>query len=175
MIVATCRAYFRASMVSERSIGAVLDHMNELLNHDLTGGRFVTAAVGLIDPAASRMQLFSAGQAPMFFFDAARNRVQALSADHLPLGVVPAYAAGPPREIEFGPGDTLVLVTDGFLEWPDRNGEHFDEQRLAATICELRSHSAEELIKALYERVLEFSDGTLQRDDLTAVVTKRDE
>ena len=67
-----------------------------------------------------------------------------------------------------------MLVTDGLLEWPDRHGEQFDEQRLAATIHEHRGCSAEELTNALYERVLEFSGGTPQRDDLKAVVIKRD-
>jgi serine phosphatase RsbU (regulator of sigma subunit) len=71
------------------------------------------------------------------------------------------------------PGDMLVLVTDGFYEWEDPNGEQFGLSRLETVIRESSDDSAEGMIKQLRAAVESFSKGTEQKDDLTAVVLKR--
>jgi len=66
-----------------------------------------------------------------------------------------------------------VLVTDGFYEWQNPEKEEFGIARLKETIRDARDCSAEEVIARLYKAVKEFSRGTEQADDLTAVVLKR--
>jgi serine phosphatase RsbU (regulator of sigma subunit) len=66
----------------------------------------------------------------------------------------------------------LVLATDGFLEWTNREGEQFGVKRLEETIRKSKEKRASELIATLYGAVLAFSGGTKQQDDLTAVVIK---
>jgi hypothetical protein len=67
----------------------------------------------------------------------------------------------------------LVLITDGFYEWEDRNEEQFGLERLENTIREARDSTAEEVISKLRTAVEKFCGGTEQKDDLTAVVLKR--
>ncbi len=67
----------------------------------------------------------------------------------------------------------IVLVTDGFYEWQNPESEEFGLERLKETIHAARDCSPEEVIKRLYTAVKEFSKGTAQNDDLTAVVLKR--
>jgi serine phosphatase RsbU (regulator of sigma subunit) len=71
------------------------------------------------------------------------------------------------------PGDLLVMVTDGFYEWEDPNGEQFGLSRLEAVIRKQRDRRAEEVIEQLRSAVASFCKGTKQMDDLTAVVLKR--
>jgi serine phosphatase RsbU (regulator of sigma subunit) len=70
-------------------------------------------------------------------------------------------------------GDMIVLVTDGFYEWENPEGQEFGLERLKETIREARDCSAEEVITRLHKAVKDFSKGTEQKDDLTAVVLKR--
>jgi serine phosphatase RsbU (regulator of sigma subunit) len=70
-------------------------------------------------------------------------------------------------------GDMLVLVTDGFYEWEDPDGEQFGLNRLEAVVRESSDCSAEEVISRLRRAVEDFCQGTEQKDDLTAVVLKR--
>jgi serine phosphatase RsbU (regulator of sigma subunit) len=70
-------------------------------------------------------------------------------------------------------GDMIVLVTDGFYEWQNPEAEEFGLDRLRDTIREARDCSANEVIARLYTAVTDFSRGTKQEDDLTAVVIKR--
>src|SRR6185503_7053858 len=70
-------------------------------------------------------------------------------------------------------GDMIVLVTDGFYEWQNPELEEFGLERLRDTIRDSRDCAAHEVIARLYTAVKNFSRGTEQQDDLTAVVIKR--
>src|SRR5262249_17840390 len=70
-------------------------------------------------------------------------------------------------------GDMIVLVTDGFYEWENPDGEEFGMQRVEGVIRECRDCSAEDVISNLRQAVTVFCKGTKQKDDLTAVVLKR--
>jgi len=71
------------------------------------------------------------------------------------------------------PGDIVILITDGFLEWENKNGEYFGAERLAAVVQQFNDREPEVIIAELYDSVLKFAQGTLQQDDLTSVLIKR--
>ena len=79
----------------------------------------------------------------------------------------------PPKILELNAGDVLVLATDGFCEWANREGEQFGAERFKETIRQLKEECPSDVISALCGAVLAFSGGTKQQDDLTAVVIKR--
>ncbi len=174
LIVAVCRAYMRASTsTGETDLPTALGRVNDLLHADIPDGRFVTAAVGVIDPATSTMALVSAGQAPMLFYEARSGTVFNWDADDLPLGVAAGLQFEAPRKIRFESGDVLVLTTDGFFEWANAEGESFGTRRLAEF---LKGHHALEpaaFIAALHAAVAAHAAGTEQADDLTALIVRR--
>jgi sigma-B regulation protein RsbU (phosphoserine phosphatase) len=174
LIVAVCRAYMRASASSGSvDLSGALGRVNDLLHADIPEGKFVTAAVGLIDPGQSRMSLVSAGQAPILFYEAKTGTVHNWDADDLPLGIMSGLGFDEAREVEFGPGDVLVLTTDGFFEWANAEGEQFGTQRLVEFLRTKHDLQPEAFIGALHQAVVAHSGGTEQGDDLTAVVIKK--
>jgi serine phosphatase RsbU (regulator of sigma subunit) len=80
-----------------------------------------------------------------------------------------------PIRIRLEPGDIVLLITDGFFEWENRAGELFGTQRLAEIVGRYSDREPEVIIAELYQAVLDFSEGTRQKDDLTAVLIKRDD
>jgi sigma-B regulation protein RsbU (phosphoserine phosphatase) len=80
---------------------------------------------------------------------------------------------GPGTEGRLEAGDTLALITDGFFEWTNPEGEEFGLDRLEAVIHEARDCKPEEVIAKLRLAVETFCRGTKQQDDLTAVLLKR--
>jgi serine phosphatase RsbU (regulator of sigma subunit) len=86
---------------------------------------------------------------------------------------MPNFASEAPVVLEFKPGDLLVLTTDGFFEWEDAKGEQFGVKRLEDVVRARRELAPADIISALYKAVIEFSGGTKQSDDLTAVVIKK--
>jgi serine phosphatase RsbU (regulator of sigma subunit) len=173
LCMAACRAYARAGFAAVQDLRAFLCRMNQLLHQDLPTAKFVTLAAGLLHPAQSTLQLISAGHGPLLFYSSAQNSFHAYSAQGVPLGMLPraSYSAG--EELQFGRGDILVLVTDGFVEWTNAEHDDFGEERLKEVIRMHRDKPAATIISELYAAVLKFAGSMPQNDDLTALVVKR--
>ena len=173
LVMAACRAYARANFLTDGDPTTVLDHLNQLLFEDLPPERFVTFAVALLDSSGSKLQMLSAGQGPLLVYRAATGETQNLEAQGIPLGLMPGIKYGLAIELSLGPGDMFVMVTDGFYEWENPQGEDFGLARLQKVIRESCDYSPEEVIQRLHSAVISFCQGTKQMDDLTAVVLKR--
>ena len=173
LIAAECRALLRASLSLTQNLERVLALVNDLLNADLPDDRFVTTFVGLLDPQEHRFAYISAGQGPLFHFTRATGAVQELPTSGLPLGILPGCTYALSREMEFAPGDMLVFLTDGFIEWPDPARNRFGSDNIHALLRRHHALSAAGLIQEIYRAARLFAHGTPQEDDLTAVVVKR--
>jgi serine phosphatase RsbU (regulator of sigma subunit) len=173
LVSALCRAYARASFLSADGHDHVLERLNGLLANDLADDRFVTFAVVFLDPQSAEVKVLSAGHGPILWYRRATNKLEDFEAQGIPLGMIPGMTYEDSRMKSLSAGDMLVLITDGFYEWQNPDNEEFGVERLKETIREARDCSAEEVIARLYKAVKDFSRGTEQADDLTAVVLKR--
>ena len=172
LVSALCRAYARASFLADGH-DRVLDRLNSLLADDLANNRFVTFAVIFLNPASGEIKVLSAGHGPILWYRRAVNKWENFEAQGIPLGMIPGIPYEDSRLKSLKAGDMIVLVTDGFYEWQNPEKEEFGIERLKDTIRQARDCSAEEVITQLYTAVKDFSKGTEQNDDLTAVVLKR--
>jgi serine phosphatase RsbU (regulator of sigma subunit) len=139
----------------------------------MTEGRFVTFVVALCTPNSSRVELLSAGHGHLFLYFLREDHFNKMDAQGPPLGISSILVSEPPSILERNPGDLLVLATDGFFEWANSQREQFGAKRLEETVRGAREKSSDEIISTLYKAVVDFSGGTKQQDDLTAVVIKR--
>ena len=173
LVAAVCRAYTRASMPTDTDLEPVMSCINELLVEDLPDNRFVTFVAAVLSESSSSLQLLSAGHAPLYFYEAAEDTIHAFDAQDIPLGITGGMSYGPVKLLDMKPGDTLVLLTDGFFEWANPDGEMYGTKRLGQAILTAKAQPACDLIQHLKESVESFAERTLQSDDLTAVVIKR--
>ena len=173
LVSASCRAYSRASLLAGADKNGLLDQLNKLLADDLSANRFVTFAVVFLDPSNAGVKVLSAGHGPILLLKTRTDKIENVEAHGIPLGMIAGIPYGGGTEARLEPGDMLVLITDGFYEWENPEGEQFGLQRLEATIREAQDCTAEEVIARLRESVQRFCRGTAQQDDLTAVVLRR--
>jgi serine phosphatase RsbU (regulator of sigma subunit) len=173
LLAAVCRAYVRANFTPECGMLTAMERVNTALAQDVGPRRFVTFVAVACTPGSPRVELLSAGHGPLFLYWLREDRFDAMPAQGLPLGLMPDLGSDPPQVLEFNPGDLLVITTDGFFEWANAQDEQFGEERMEATIRAAKDKSPAEIISDLHKAVIEFSGGTPQDDDLTAVVIKR--
>jgi len=173
ILVTACRAYFRALANHDDPLHQIMAQVDALIAADVPAGRFITAAVALLDPHANRLSLYSAGHGPLFFYAAATDAIETIDADQPPLGISSFNGDSRARVIDLAPGDMLALVTDGFFECHNPAGEMLGAGRLSESIRRHQALESAALIHRLHQEVLEFSHGTPQADDITAVVFKR--
>jgi serine phosphatase RsbU (regulator of sigma subunit) len=173
LLAAVCRAYARANFTAENGLLIAMERINAALARDMIEGRFVTFVVALCTPNSSRVELLSAGHGPLFLYFLREDHFNKMDAQGPPLGISSILVSEPPSILELNPGDLLVLATDGFFEWANSQREQFGAKRLEETVRGAREKSSDEIISTLYKAVVDFSGGTKQQDDLTAVVIKR--
>jgi serine phosphatase RsbU (regulator of sigma subunit) len=173
MLASVCRAYSRASFNDHDNLATTVKNINHSFSEDLTPERFATFVAAVFQEGSNQIELLSAGHGPIFIYSARDKSLQRMHAQILPLGVAPEIDGIIPVTLAMQTGDLVLLITDGFFEWEDPNQEPFGTERLAEALQRFSDREPEVIIAELYHAVLQFSKGTSQKDDLTAVIIKR--
>jgi phosphoserine phosphatase RsbU/P len=148
--------------------------VNNQLAATLADDRFITAFIGLLDPATHRLRFHSGGQAPILHFKAASGTCARYNPTSFPLAAMPLTTLRPAIVVDLMPGDILVLLSDGIYEYHDRQNEQFGEGRVEAVLRVHHGSRMSELSGFLLDAVQAFAQGAPQEDDVTLVLVKRE-
>jgi len=166
---AMLRMAFRLGADLEDAFAEVNDQLADTLPDD----RFITAFIGLLDPATHRMRFVSAGQGPILHYQAASGSFARYPPTSFPLGAMHLPARRAASTLELLPGDVLLLLSDGLYEQHDASGEMFGEERVEQIVREHGPASMAALSARLLAALPAFSRGTAQEDDITLVLLRR--
>jgi phosphoserine phosphatase RsbU/P len=172
LMMARTHAMFRslAARPDARDLFAEPARAMQLVNAALAEGNagcmFVTLFLGVLDLAARRLAYVRAGHVPPFHRNgAALTRLRA--ATDPPLGLVEGFEFHQ-DDTTLSPGDSLLVVTDGFTEAADADGALFGDERVAA-FFESAQGRAGDALASLAQAVHAFEAGQ-QFDDMAAVL-----
>ena len=172
--VTQMHAMLRMALRLGASLETALVELNNVLAETLADDRFITAFIGLLDPATHRLRYISAGQAPILHFQAAAGCCVAHGPTSFPLGALPLSSPRPARELELAPGDVLVLLSDGIYEHLGPDGDEFGVERVQAVVAALHAGRMQALAEAVLAELARFARGVPQEDDITVVLVKRE-
>ena len=166
------RHTLRSAVVREQVPSRVLAQTNQAMLQQIDDDRFCTAAyvrIDIDDPPSGRVGIAasSAGH-PRPIVVRADGRAEALDCSGTLLGVV----SDPDLvdvSLELGPGDAVVLYTDGVTEARQGN-ELFGEDRLLAALGSLAGRSAEAIAAGLEQHVADYRRSA--RDDTAILVIR---
>jgi phosphoserine phosphatase RsbU/P len=167
-------AFLRASLRAATHIGysphISMAKVNYLLWESIERNQFVTAFYGILDVTNKTLGYTNAGHNPPLLLDK-NGDSRFLEHGSFPLGMF--------RDTRYHeyylttePGEILVLYTDGVTEAQNPEGEEFGRERLADAVKANRQLGARELISAVQNVVLEWTDGRGATDDVTYFVIK---
>ena len=176
LLMAICRAYTRATFPSQMELQEAMRRLNALLSEDVGEGRFITFAVAVLDPATGEVEVLSAGHGPILLRRTPGGACSLAETEGtgLPLGIMPEEDYGAPLRWKLEPGDTLLLVTDGFFEQGrDSDSQQYGVERLREFLKNNGHLDATTFIQSLHREVVGFAAGAKQNDDMTAAVIRR--
>jgi len=170
--VTQVRAMLRMAVRTKLEIPQIAKNMNEQLCLDLHGGRFITAWLGklLINPPC--LITYSAGQAPLLYYQASQNKVTILDADSPPFGILQSLDTQQSTTIEFKPGDIYFVLSDGLYEATNRLEQQYGIERLLDVLVENSQQTAEQIFQKLKQSIDIFCDGAPPVDDKTGIIIK---
>ena len=158
----------------------VLAAANRRILKDTSAGQFVTVFYGILDPATGRLVYSNAGHCPaLLFCSRDDHEPHGLIRTGMPLGVF-ADATWELEAVQLGPGDLLVLYTDGITEAHHELPDLFGEERLLASVragldaAGARRPPAGGIQDRILAAVHHFVDGTPQPDDIALVLLLRE-
>jgi len=132
---------------------------------------FVTIFFAYYNPRTRELTYANAGHAPVLFYRNATGTCEFWKADGPPVGVLPEIMSKD-HTTHLEEGDVLVVMSDGFNEAANSQGERFGIQRLQEVIAANASRSAGKIRAALLSAVETFAESTPQADDQTVIVLK---
>jgi serine phosphatase RsbU (regulator of sigma subunit) len=169
LVMATTHSILRGDAPQLVAPGEVLRRANQLLLDDIPPQMFVTCLYGVLDPASGRLRYANAGHNPPYARTG--DGVVELRATGMPLGLMPDMTYEE-KEATLGPGDTLLLHSDGLAEAHNPQRQMFGFPRLAALVGGCRE--GQELIDRLLGELEGFTGpGWEQEDDITLVAVQR--
>ena len=164
----------RAMLRIAARLGAGLDetflNINDQLSDDLSENRFVTAFLGVLDPATHRIVYHAGGQGPLLHHRADGTQ-EWLSSSTFPMGMLPFRKPPTAQTLDLGPGEALVLASDGIYECENEAGEQFGNDRVGAIVA--KAGSASETVGRLVAEADAFRGRAAQQDDMTVLVLRR--
>ena len=170
--VTQVRSMLRMAARQGLQLPGVLAMINQQILEDLSGGRFITLWLGVLDAHNGRLLSYSAGQAPLLYFQSQNKTFQVLGADSPPIGIVEHMEVTEPQIISMSNGDFFVVLSDGIYEASNSKGEAFGIERVQRIISMNSEQSAEEVLEHLRHGLDTFTEQAKPGDDRTAVIIK---
>jgi Stage II sporulation protein E (SpoIIE) len=147
--------------------------LNDFLCARSAPERFASMICCYYDPRTSNLRYVNAGHLPPMLVHKGRNgfSVQRLEDGGPVLGLLPGsfYLQG---EVAVGPGDLLVMFSDGITEAENTSGEDFGESRLLETICDNWDAPTRKLCDAVLGHLSSFLGDFDPQDDQTLMIVR---
>jgi serine phosphatase RsbU (regulator of sigma subunit) len=147
---------------------------------DTNTNQFVTVFFGMLDPTTGALTYSNAGHNPPYLVSAdghgsnASAAIRELKNTGPPLGLrMFKDIAWEQNTVQLGPGDVLVLYSDGITEAEDAQEDFFEEERLLNVVQANLGRSADGIHDAIMKEVRDFVGTAPQSDDMTLMVLVR--
>jgi serine phosphatase RsbU (regulator of sigma subunit) len=171
-VTALARYTLRAASLTHAAPSRVLATLNEAMLRQRSDDRFCTVAYASIEPSESggiNMTLGVGGH-PLPLLLRADGSVERVGSPGTLIGLVPDPDITD-DVIEIGPGESLVLYTDGVSEARSRDAGLFGEERLIELLRGCAQQDAVDIAERIEQQVLEFQDQA-NGDDLAVLVMR---
>jgi anti-sigma regulatory factor (Ser/Thr protein kinase) len=133
-MVGRLRSALRAYALEGHAPARVLQQLNRLIWTEADESQMATLIYVVVDPVEGEVRWVNAGHPPPLLVDGEQLPHYLEGGSSVPLGVLP-FPDFEEVAVPMGPGDTVVLYTDGLVERP---GKHIDAgmRRLVAVVHE---------------------------------------
>jgi len=150
---------------------AVLERVNLMLKRTSAPRMHMTLAVVILDRKDCATTVATAGHPPVLIRRAEGGVVE-VGSGSFPLGAIEGARYREER-VALGPGDVLLLYSDGLVETIDPYGDQFGWDRLKRILENLDDNpTANEIRDEILREVWDFKSDAQQMDDVTMVVVR---
>ncbi len=172
LLMASVHAQFHILANAALPPGKLLARMNTALSKTTEATEFVTVFYGIWDGVRQTLHYSNGGHEPPILVSE-DGALKELDKGGTPLGAIAdmAYEEG---TVSIGPGEGILLYTDGITETTNRHGEFFDAHRLIEVLSANKGEDAASLVRTVVTWTTMFRGGEEQTDDVTLLALSVD-
>lgn len=171
MLMATFQASLKTLCNAEIALPELAANMNRYVCGNSQGGlRFTTAFLAEYDTVHRTFRYINAGHNNPILRRAS-GEIERLDIGGLPFGIQPD-AKYDSATVTLGPGDWLLIFTDGLVEAQNARQDEYGEARVLAELEAGKSTAPAECMQHLMAAVDLFVGNTPQHDDVTCMLLK---
>ena len=167
-MVASVKSLF-AAFGSQRDMRAFFNRCTEILKEMHMGNIFM--GMMLVRFNTSKMWAAAAGMPPLFIYRCKTGHVEEMVMKGMPLGAFRDFSYEQ-KDTKISPGDTILLMTDGFTELFNKHKEMMDYPQIKKCFAEVANKPSSQIIDALINLGEKWRQDEPQNDDCTFVVVK---
>ncbi|MBK7935396.1 MAG: SpoIIE family protein phosphatase [Acidobacteria bacterium] len=171
LLMSSLHAEMNAQVAAKTPLEDMVVSINKYLTENTPANRFITLFTAELDAASGGLKFINAGHNPPLI-GRADGTIEQLASGGLPLGIMP-FAEYEVGTAGLGPGDVLVIYSDGVSEANNINEDEFGMGRLTAVISANVGRSASGIRDKVESALSEFTGTAAPNDDITLVIVKR--
>jgi sigma-B regulation protein RsbU (phosphoserine phosphatase) len=169
LFMAITKALIKSRAADDLSTASILTHVNDELEENNEAMMFVTVFLGILNIRTGDLVYTNAGHDPALI-KRRDGTIEAMGRPHGPfLGPVGGFAFKESKA-RLGPGDTLVIFTDGITEAMNPVRKLYGQPRLVEVLASREFSGPKETVEAIVQDVQAFAAGAEQSDDITLLL-----
>lgn len=149
----------------------ILTEVNRQLSRDNASSMFVTLFCAVLHIPSGRLSYANGGHNPPVLLRQGSAPAFLDGTDGILLGAMEDYDYGM-AQLQLGPGDGLLLYSDGVTEAMDEEERLFSEERLLEVLAGLPGRSPRETVETVMRQVMAFAGTAPQADDITLMMVR---
>lgn len=167
MLMANLHAMFRVLVPSGLPLQQLVERANRIFCESTLPTQYATLICGKAS-AAGEVDICNGGHLAPLHVNGTRG-VVAIESSTVPIGLFHDQQFGC-THMQFSPGDSLVLYTDGFTEAWAPDGTEYGVPRLQELLAQRRPLGSRQLVRECVDDLAAFSNGSQKLDDRTLMV-----
>ena len=173
LLMTSARAFLRMRASQPGTMAEVIRAMNRHLTQDvLETGRFMTLFYLTVDPKKDGVEWIRAGHDPAILYDPQQDAFEELKGSGVALGVNVSFEYTENHRKGLTDGQIIAIGTDGIWEAFNKKGKMFGKERFRDIIRQNAQRGADDILKAVYNQIEQFTEGQKFEDDITLVIIK---
>ncbi len=170
LLMANLQGFLRSRSFIDKSCTISVQSSNDFLVKNVESGKFATLFYSILNSETGQLNFIIAGHNNIFHFKHS-DEIEIYRSSDIPIGLYEDYNFEE-RSLVFGPGDFVLIYSDGITEAEDKNENFFGEERLIEIIRGHLNDDPETIIESIYTETNLFSAGRPQNDDQTLLIIK---
>ncbi|HUX42294.1 MAG TPA: SpoIIE family protein phosphatase [Rectinemataceae bacterium] len=171
LVMVMVRSILHLIVHSTKDAATLMSWVNRGLSGKIDMDHFSTLSMLFVEAEGGDMEYVNAAHQPLVIYRKASDSLESIDIKSIPIGVERSteYAS---RRIKLGPGDILLLYSDGVIEAMNEQGRQFGRKNLGNALLRVRELGAREIAEAIKAELEEFAGATRRHDDQTVLVIK---